>query len=163
MTYSLILLVVWIAVLLLASRHFIYIALIGFPGTFLHEIMHFLVGTLLFAKPVSCNLLPYRTANRWQFGSVSFAGLNLLNAAPVAYAPLLLMGVAWALFHYWMVPSILAKHYLEWVLSGYLTACAVVYSVPSATDIKVGGWSTLFWGSAGLIVWWVWTKSGLIG
>jgi hypothetical protein len=163
MNYSLIALLCWLLFLVAAQRQFFHIALLGFPGVIMHESMHLIVGLLLLAKPVSMNLIPRRSANKWLFGSVSFTRLNLLNAAPVAYAPLLLLGVAWLLFNHWMVPSIHAKHYLEWALSGYITACAAFYSLPSFTDIKVGGWSTLFWGLVGLTIWWFWAKSGLPG
>ncbi len=151
MILALFLLSGWLILLLIAQRQFFHIALLGFPGVVLHEFMHFIIGLLLFAKPASFNLIPRRSGERWQFGSVSFTGLNIFNSAPVAYAPLLLLGVAWWLFHQWMVPQVTAHHYLEGTLTGYVIACAVFYSLPSVTDIKVGGWSTLFWGAIAAI------------
>ena len=162
MTYSIILLGCWLLILLLAQRQFFHIALLGFPGVVMHELMHLTVGVILFAKPVSLNFVPRRVGNKWQFGSVSFTGLTLFNSAPVAYAPLLLLGVAWILFHHWMVPLMLGQHYTYWLLSGYLIACAMFYSVPSITDIKVGGLSTLFWGVIIFAAWWFWNGSNLI-
>ena len=162
MVLSLILLSAWLLLLVLAQRQFFHIALLGFPGVVMHELMHFTVGLLLLAKPTSMNLIPRRSGNHWLFGSVSFTGLNVFNAAPVAYAPLLLLGVAWTLFQNWMLPLIHGGAYLIWVLSGYLTACALLYSLPSVTDIKVGGWSTLFWVIAAIGGCWFWTGAGLI-
>jgi len=162
MIFSLILLSGWLLLLLLAQRQFFHIALIGFPGVVMHEFMHLMVGLVLLAKPTSLNLIPRRVGDKWLFGSVSFSGLTIFNAAPVAYAPLLLLGVAWILFHHWMLPLIHAEHYLMWVLSGYLIACAVFYSLPSLTDIKVGGWSTLFWVIVATGIWWLWTRSGYL-
>ena len=157
MSFSITLLVLWLMLLLLAQKQFFHIALIGFPGVLMHESMHLIVGLVLLAKPVSFNLIPHRTANSWQFGSVSFRGLNLFNAAPVAYAPLLLLGIAWLLFNHWMLPMFLAQRYLEWLLSGYLIACALFSSLPSTTDIKVGGRSTLCWAVIGIGGWWFWS------
>jgi len=159
MSYSIFLVVCWLFLLVLAKRQFFHIALIGFPGVVMHEFMHLVVGVILLAKPVSLNLIPRRVGNKWQFGSVSFTGLTLFNSAPVAYAPLLLLGVAWLLFHHWMEPLILARQYPLWVLSGYLVACAIFYSAPSTTDIKVGGFSTLIWGAIMLAGWWFWNGS----
>jgi len=148
---------IWLCVLLMARRQFFHIALIGFPGVLMHELMHLLVGILLLAKPTSINLLPRRSGQQWHFGSVSFTGLNLFNAAPVAYAPLLLSVVAWFAFQHFMVPSVLAQQYSEAALYGYLIACALFYCLPSVTDLKVGGLSTLFWGAAALAGWWLWS------
>jgi hypothetical protein len=157
MTLSLILLSGWLLLLVLAQRQFFHIALVGFPGVVMHEFMHLMVGLVLLAKPTSLNLIPRRAGDKWLFGSVSFSGLTIFNAAPVAYAPLLLLGVAWILFQHWMLPSIHEEHYLTWLLSGYVIACALFYSLPSITDIKVGGWSTVFWGMIAIGIWWLWT------
>jgi hypothetical protein len=162
MSYSIALLGCWLFLLLIAQRKFFHIALIGFPGVVMHEFMHLVIGIIFFAKPASLNLVPRRIGNKWRFGSISFIGLTLFNSAPVAYAPLLLLGIAWILFHHWMVPLILAEHYSLWVLSGYLIACAMFYSLPSTTDIKVGGFSTLFWGAIILAGWWFWNGSLLM-
>ena len=158
---SLIITGIWLFVLTLARRQFFHIALLGFPGVVMHELMHLCVGLLLLAKPASFNLLPRRSGDQWHFGSVSFTGLNLFNAAPVAWAPLLLMGAAWFSFQHWMVPCMLERRYTEAILCGYLIACALFYSLPSVTDIKVGGLSTLFWGVIALTGWWLWTPHPL--
>jgi len=157
MTYSIIILLCWLALLIVAQRQFFHIALLGFPGVVMHELMHLLVGLVLLAKPTSLNLIPRRVGNQWHFGSVSFTGLTILNAAPVAYAPLLLLWLAWFAWHHWMLPFVLAHHYLEASVAGYLIACAVFYSVPSTTDMKVGGISTLFWALIAGAGWWFWT------
>ena len=145
MLYSCLLIGICLCVLLLAKRAVVSLALIGFPGVVLHETMHLIVGLVLFAKPQSMRLFPKRDGHGWQFGSVSFTGLNILNAAPVAYAPLLLLIVAWYLFQQWMVPLFMEQHYEAWAFVGYIISCALFYSLPSSTDIKVAGLSTLFW------------------
>jgi len=156
MAMSILILLAWLVLLTLAQRQFFHIALLGFPGVVMHECMHLVVGILLLAKPAGLNLIPRRVGDQWQFGSVSFTGLTLFNAAPVAYAPLLLLGLAWLDWHHWLTPAVAAHRYLEALLAGYLIACAVRYSLPSMTDIRVGGLSTLFWVALGLAGWWFW-------
>ena len=145
MIASCLILTAWLGILLLAQRKTFSIALLGFPGVLLHELMHLLVGLILLARPVALNLWPQRQGHEWHFGSVSFTGLNLVNAAPVAYAPLLLLYAAWLFFHHTLLPLYQSEQYGLWALSAYLSACAIFYSPPSSTDLKVAGWSTLFW------------------
>lgn len=145
----------WLVLLLIARRQFFHIALLGFPGVIMHEMMHLLTGLVLLAKPASINLWPRRVGNHWHFGSVSFTGLNLFNAAPVAYAPLLLLGAAWFALHHWMVPLAGQGEYAWALLWGYLIACATFYSLPSLTDLRVGGRSTAFWGVLALLSIWL--------
>ena len=71
----------------IAQNKFLFI--FTFPGTILHEFLHFIIGYILLAKPVSFSLIPHRTENGWVLGSVSFVGLNSLNAIPTAIAPIL--------------------------------------------------------------------------
>jgi hypothetical protein len=157
MLIAMVMLGCWLGLLLLARRQFFHIALLGFPGVVMHELAHLLVGMVLLAKPTSLNLWPRRVGNQWQFGSVGFTGLNLFNAAPVAYAPLLLLGAAWFSFHHWMLPQVTHADYAMALLWSYLIACATLYSLPSLTDIRVGGWSTLFWTVlASVSVWLYW-------
>lgn len=69
------------------------------PGTFAHELLHFLVGWLLGARPVSLSVRPYRTvAGRLVFGRVEFARLRWWNEVPVGLAPLLLLPISAWLF-----------------------------------------------------------------
>ncbi|WP_126223665.1 hypothetical protein [Burkholderia ambifaria] len=150
---SLLLVAVWFGLL----RRFRYsgygIALLAVIGTSLHEATHFLVGWLLRAKPVSVNLFPRREGNAWVLGSVGFTGLNLFNAAFVAFAPLLLLAVAWSVFAWWLLPAFLAGQYVSWFLAGYVAACALFSSIPSGTDIRIGALSALMYAALGYGVW----------
>lgn len=130
------------------------VAAISLPGTMLHEAAHFVVGLLLCAKPVSVSLFPKRDGDSWILGSVGFSNLTLWNAAFVAFAPLLLVGIAWELFGLWMQPAFSAGQYLSWLLSGYVTACALFSCLPSITDLKVGALSALLYGALGYGLWW---------
>jgi hypothetical protein len=57
--------------------------------------LHGLVGLLLFAKPRSFSIVPKRQGDTWVLGSVGFANLNIWNAAPVAFAPVLMLGIGY--------------------------------------------------------------------
>lgn len=150
---SLLLVGLWFAVL----RYFRYsgygIALLSLAGTSLHEAMHYVVGLLLGARPVSVNLFPRRQGNTWVLGSVGFTGLNIFNSAFVAFAPLLLFGVAWAVFVWWLLPAFVAGHYLSWLIAGYVSACTLFSSTPSSTDVRIGALSAIMYGGAGYGVW----------
>ena len=71
------------------------IALLSLPGTIAHELAHFIVGTLLLAKPRGFSIWPRAHGDTWRLGSVSFGNIGLLNGAFVALAPLLLLPIAW--------------------------------------------------------------------
>lgn len=129
------------------------VAVISLPGTFMHKLLHGLVGLLLFAKPRSFSIVPKRQGDTWVLGSVGFANLNIWNAASVAFAPVLMLGIGWPLFQYLMLPSCLTSNYLIWLASGYVVACSLFSCMPSATDFEVGALSGLMYGSIGFGVW----------
>lgn len=74
-------------------------------GTLCHELAHFAVGLLTNAEPVGLSVLPRRikrtrggskAGHNWELGSVSFANLRWYNAAPSALAPLMILGLPFA-------------------------------------------------------------------
>lgn len=65
-------------------------ALICLPGTVAHELLHFFIGVVTLARPVSLSVWPQRTPDgSYVFGGVLFENLRLWNAAPVSLAPML--------------------------------------------------------------------------
>lgn len=152
---SAVLILTWLIVMR-STRHSRWqVAMISLPGTVMHEALHGLVGWVLFAKPRSFSIFPKRQGNTWVLGSVGFANLNIWNAAPVAFAPLLMLGTGWLLYEHWMLPTFLVADYWIWVASGYVTACSLFSCVPSATDIKVGAMSGLMYGGVSLGMWYL--------
>lgn len=74
-------------------------------GTLCHELAHFSVGLLTNAEPVGLSVIPKRIkkprggsgeGHNWELGSVTFANLRWYNAAPSALAPLLVLGLPFA-------------------------------------------------------------------
>ena len=150
---SAVLILTWLGVMRSTRYSKWQLAMISLPGTVMHEALHGVVGLVLFAKPKSFSILPRRQGNTWVLGSVGFTNLNIWNAAPVAFAPLLMLGIGWLLYVNWMLPTFMMANYLIWVASGYVTACALFSCIPSSTDIKAGAVSGLMYGSIGFGVW----------
>jgi hypothetical protein len=148
-------LVVIFYVLLRGARDTMWrIALLSFPGTIAHELMHLVVGFVLLAKPQRFSLWPRRSAEGWTLGSVSFRSIGLLNGAFVALAPLLLLPIAWLGLIHILVPLWVEGRWGWWLLAGYLAATALFAALPSFQDLRIGGPSLLLYGVLGALLWW---------
>lgn len=108
-------------------------ALLVLPGTFVHELLHLLVGLLLNGKPVHVSLWPRKAGpGQWVLGSVGFANLRWYNAVFIGLAPLLAVAAAMLLAPApggWL-PG--ADDFRYWALA----APVLAMSLPSATDLK---------------------------
>ena len=145
--------------LLRASRGSMWrIALLALPGTFAHELSHFVVGALLLAKPRGFSIWPKASGKTWTLGAVSFGNVGLLNGAFVALAPLLLLPLAWLCLVHLLLPLWNGGHWGWWALGGYLTATVLFAALPSFQDIKLGGRSLLLYGALVGILWWAYTQ-----
>ena len=111
-------------------------AIINIPGTILHELMHFIVGLALNAKPVNFTVLPKKDSyGNYVMGSVGFTNMTFYNAIPSAMAPLLLLPIGFYVNRYAlpvMEPSI--GNYILYVL---LQTIIIENSIPSSADFKV--------------------------
>ena len=148
------LILAWLVVMRSTRSSKWQLAMISLPGTVTHEALHGMVGLLLFAKPKSFSIFPKRQGNTWVLASVGFTNLNIWNAAPVAFAPLLMLGIGWLLYERWMLPTFLLADYWIWLSSGYVTACCffpafrqrptskLVPSPDSCTAVSVWGCGT---------------------
>jgi hypothetical protein len=118
----------------------------------LHELAHFLAGTLLFAKPTGFSIIPRRQEHGYRLGAVSFKGLNALNSLPVGLAPLGLIVVAFLSFQYWIIwfpPTLIST------VAMYFTSFVLIYnSLPSMQDLKIafGLKSILLYGAASVVI-----------
>lgn len=150
---SMLLVAIWWG-FLRSIRHSGYgIAFFSLFATTIHEACHWTCGLLLCARPTSMSLWPKRQGDSWVLGSVSFRTLTIWNAAPVAFAPLVMLPLGGLVFQYWMVPSFLDGAYLTWLLGGYVVACCFFACIPSSTDIRVGAASALMYSVIGYSLW----------
>ena len=104
-----------------------------FPGTLLHEFLHFIVGLLLNAKPIGFSLIPKKHNKKYVLGSVTFKNITFYNAMPVAIAPFLGVIPAIYLFSIIQYQDTITLQ----IFYVYLIWCFVKCSLPSSQDIKV--------------------------
>ena len=135
------------AIWVLARRYRLAV-LLQLPGTLCHELAHFLVGLLTFARPSSLSIVP----RQGRLGEVKLANARWYNAAPTALAPLLLVLLPWWVavlrtrpgWHFVPLDAGLA-----FLLAPQFLACW-----PSAADWKLSlrSWPLLLLGAA---AWWI--------
>jgi hypothetical protein len=149
-------LILGLSVLFLYNRDSPKFWLLVWPGTVLHEGLHWTVGKVLYAKPMSFSVLPNKDDSDI-IGSVSFSNLNWFNRVPVCMAPILGLPLAFILFHYvpsfelWSIQGIL----IVWIFSAMIAS-----SWPSYVDFEVASKNTIgwvFW--IGLLVLFLYNKS----
>jgi hypothetical protein len=107
-------------------------ALLALPGTFAHELAHYLVALLLLAKPQFPSLVPQRMEHGWRLGSVAFRA-GWLRSLPIALAPFALLPLAlwWAVT--WMQPAVGVLYFVQaWIVAALVSA-----SLPSAADFRI--------------------------
>lgn len=151
---SAVLILCWLALLRSMRYSGLGIAVLSLAGTIGHEFLHAAVGWVLRAQPTSFSFVPKKSGDTWVLGSVGFTNINLWNAAPVAFAPLLLAGLAWLAFAHWTQPAFAAGEYVSWLISGYVIASSLFACVPSSTDLRVGAASGMMYGALGYLLWW---------
>lgn len=120
--------------ILLSRRWVLLYALLALPGTFLHEMSHWLVAALLGGKPSSLTIVPTRTERGWRLGSVAIRHVRWFNALPIGCAPLVLAPVAVvALVQATRWPI---EHWAHWAVL-YVAAAAALACLPSLADWKI--------------------------
>ena len=111
-------------------------ALVNIPGTVLHELMHFLVGWFLNARPCNFNLIPRKGENgNYVMGSVGFTNITFYNAVPASMAPLLLLPIGFYINRY--VLPMIEPTFLNYTLYVLLQTIIIENAMPSRADFKV--------------------------
>jgi len=149
------LLIVGLSALFLFNRNSPAFWVIVWPGTVLHEGLHWAVGKALFANPVSFNVLPEKNSD--MIGSVSFSNINWFNCVPVCMAPMLGLPLAFMLYGY--LPA-LDLWTIQGILTVWIFSAMIAGSWPSYVDFNVASRHTIgwvFW--IGLIVLFFYNKS----
>jgi len=128
-------------------------AIFVLPGTFVHELLHLLVGLILNAKPVSVSLMPRKVGpGRWILGAVGFSNIRWYNAVFVGVAPLLAIVVAMLFAPEANGWTLHRADILHWIC----TAPVLVMCWPSSTDLRIALKSWSLMGLAiGLIAWYL--------
>ena len=120
------------AFLIRASQNSELFWVLAWPGTVVHEVLHYTVGFLLGAQPVEMSVFPKQAASR-TIGYVNFESLNWFNALPTAMAPLLAIPIAWLLSTQVELALTLTGAFWIWVVSSI-----VAQSWPSKVDFALG-------------------------
>ncbi len=126
-----------------AKRSFWLFSLLVLPGTFCHELCHWLAGHLLNGRPVHFTVLPRREGRGLVLGAVTLSNLRWYNAFFIGLAPLVLLPAAYGLL-LWRLGG---KPTLGWpeVAMVFLLANLVFGSVPSWQDLRVAARSPIGW------------------
>jgi hypothetical protein len=129
-------------------------ALMTWPGTLAHELLHYLMGVIFGARPVSLSIIPRKQADgSWLLGEVAFTRLRWWNSLPVGLAPLALLPLGgWILWESLLLPA--------WTLpaAGYqlITVQCLLAGWPSKQDfahVLRGLLTIAILGLLGLLFW----------
>lgn len=126
-----------------ARRSFWLLTLVALPGTFGHELCHWLMGKLLNAEPTHFTVLPRRQGRSFVLGSVGFANLRWYNAFFVGLAPLLMLPLAYGLF-LWRLSAQPAFGWPEAAMVFFL-GNLLFGAVPSGQDLRIAARSPIGW------------------
>jgi hypothetical protein len=118
--------------------------ILAWPGTVIHEFLHWIVGLVLLAEPSRFSVIPKPPTDEGQvLGYVRFESVGWWNSLPIGLAPLLSVPVALymagTMQFAWTVGSVV----LLWIL-----ASAIAQAWPSRTD-----WRIAFSNPVGVVVW----------
>jgi hypothetical protein len=141
-----------------ARRSFWLFSLLALPGTFCHELCHWVLGHLLHGRPVGFTVLPRREGRGWVLGAVALANLRWYNAFFIGLAPLLLLPAAYGLF-LWQLGQHRA---FGWSEAGmvYLLANLVFGALPSWQDLRMAARSPVGWLLLAGALAWGWLGTG---
>jgi hypothetical protein len=107
--------------------------LLSWPGTVVHELLHYVIGFVLFARPTKISVWPEdRETSGQTMGYVNFANIQWYNAMPTGLAPLL--GVFVVLFIAGLVPVGFSLSGIFWI---WVMASVLSQVWPSQQDWKV--------------------------
>ena len=147
-----------VLLIFVSRRWALLYALLALPGTFLHELSHWMVAALLRGKPSTLSIVPVRTERGWRLGSVGIRSIRWFNAVPIGCAPLLLAPLAaLALGHAARWPT---DHWAHWT-GLYVAAAAALACLPSLADWKIvlsRPLGLLFYSALLAASYWFWTR-----
>lgn len=106
-----------------------------FPGTFIHELAHYLTAHVLGVKTFSFDLLPELEGESVRLGSVSMEQSDIVRRTIIGVAPLII-GLASIFFCFWLISR--QSSYVLWqvALAGIFTFQMSNTMFPSKADMK---------------------------
>lgn len=119
-----------------ASSSIGFYALVTLPGTFAHELMHYLAALLTDGRPHGFSLIPSGNT----LGSVQVY-VNWYNAALIGLAPLLLAPLTLLI----VAIAAKAKSLIKMLALSYVAACCWVACIPSAADLSIAASTPSSW------------------
>lgn len=139
-----------------ARRSFWLFSLLVLPGTFCHELCHWILGHLLGGRPTHFTILPKREGRGWVLGSVGLGNLRWHNAFFIGLAPLLLLPLAYGLL-LWRLGG---TPRFGWAEAGmiFLLANLVFGAIPSKQDLKIAARSPIGWLLLAAALAWGWWR-----
>lgn len=130
-----------VAIAVAALLHYLrrmprFFSLLSLPGTAVHELLHFLLGTLTLARPVKFSLLPkFHRDGSATLGYVTFTHIRWYNALWVGIAPLLALPAAlWLVYYRSIQGTPLGLQEVAW---SYVAASLTYSCVPSKADMAI--------------------------
>jgi hypothetical protein len=124
----------------------ILFSVLFFPGTFVHELAHFLMAKLLFVYSGKMEFLPQIQGDAIKLGSVSIAKTDpirrlLIGVAPVIFGLIVLLGLLWMIRQNFSYLS--SYPWAVWFLLGYVVFVTGSTMFSSRKDLE---------GSLGVII-----------
>jgi hypothetical protein len=141
-----------------AQRNIYLLSLFFIPATFLHELTHFIVGLITFAKPTNFNLLPKKEGDSYVLGNVNFENINFFNALFTGIAPVLLIVALYFLDkNNFALYKEICHNYchmdefnlIAFFILVYINYIFIYSGIPSSQDFKVifsHPFGIIFWG-----------------
>ena len=111
------------------------VILFDLPGTILHELSHYIIAFIIGCRPRGFTVIPRKVDNGWILGEVRVTRGTGLHLIIVAFAPLLLIPLAfWVDYHFFIWFD---YTYTNIFLYFYILINIIVSSIPSTVDFRV--------------------------
>jgi hypothetical protein len=133
-----------------------YFWILAWPGTVVHEILHYIVALITFGKPHNLVILPSNESGGTVLGSVQCGNLNWFNKIPVALAPLLAIPIAIVMMSLMKFSWTTGGIFNAFIISSIVSSC-----VPSSVDMEIATSSMvgmIFWSFVGFTLFNVFIK-----
>jgi len=141
---SLLIIVVILAIIIRWLESERYFWILAWPGTVVHEALHYAMALVTFGQPSSFNVWPEPAKNgQIVMGSVICENLNWLNRLPIALAPLLALPLG-----FYAATTYDFTWSWQGIASAWVLASVIGGAWPSSQDFRVG-----FSSPVGLVAW----------